>query len=65
MVIKHDASSDLLRSYEEERKPVAHSVIESSGKLVRSTRYSQSGTHAQDYVKIIQERALLAHLIVM
>ncbi len=50
-------SSNLLNSYEEERKPVAHSVIESSGELVRSTKYSESGTHAQDYVRIVQKRA--------
>ena len=44
-------------SYEEERKPVAQSVIESSGELVRSTKYSENGTHAQDYVGIVQKRA--------
>ena len=57
MVIKHDASPVLLQSYEDERKPVAHSVIESSGKLVRSTRDSLNGTHAKDYVKIIEQRS--------
>jgi len=50
-------SLNLLDSYEEERKPVAQSVIESSGELVRSTKYSESGTHAQDYVGIVQKRA--------
>lgn len=57
MVLKRGASSDLLQSYERERKPVAHSVIESSGELVRSTRNPQSGTHALDYVSIVQKRA--------
>lgn len=50
-------SLNLLDSYEKERKPVAQSVIESSGELVRSTKYSESGTHAQDYVEIVQKRA--------
>jgi 2-polyprenyl-6-methoxyphenol hydroxylase-like FAD-dependent oxidoreductase len=57
MVLQFGASADLLRSYESERKPVAQSVIESSGELVRSTKYSDSGTHAQDYVRIVQKRA--------
>lgn len=57
MVIRHGADACLLNSYEEERKPVAHSVIESSGELVRATKYSQDGTHAQDYVKIVEKRA--------
>ncbi|MES2803597.1 MAG: FAD-binding protein [Bdellovibrionota bacterium] len=57
MVLKHGASTDLLHSFEGERKPVAQSVIESSGELVRSTKYSQSGTHALDYVNIVQKRA--------
>lgn len=57
MVINFDAPAKLLRSYEEERRPVALSVIEASGELVRSTRYSQNGTHAQDYVNIVQKRS--------
>lgn len=57
MVLKFGASTELLRSYERERKAVAHSVIESSGELVRSTKYSQTGTHAQDYVNIVQKRS--------
>ena len=57
MVLKFGASTELLRSYENERKPVAQSVIESSGELVRSTKYSEAGTHAQDYVNIVQKRA--------
>ncbi|QEY52072.1 FAD-binding protein [Legionella longbeachae] len=57
MVINFGASPKLLQSYENERKPVAQSVIETSGELVRSTKYSQNGTHAQDYVKIVQKRA--------
>lgn len=57
MVMKFGASSELLQSYEGERRPVAQSVIEASGELVRSTKYSDTGTHAQDYVKIVQQRA--------
>jgi len=57
MVQKFGACTELLQSYEDERRPVAQSVIEASGELVRSTKYSQSGTHAQDYVKIVQRRA--------
>jgi 2-polyprenyl-6-methoxyphenol hydroxylase-like FAD-dependent oxidoreductase len=57
MVINYDAPRELLQSYENERRPVALSVIETSGELVRSTKYSQNGTHAQDYVKIVQRRA--------
>ena len=57
MVMNHCASKNLLQSYQNERKPIAQSVIESSGELVRSTKYSESGTHAQDYVKIVQKRA--------
>lgn len=57
MVINFDAPAVLLQSYEDERRPVAQSVIETSGELVRSTKYSQSGTHAQDYINIVQKRA--------
>ncbi len=57
MVLNHQASRSLLTTYESERKPVAQSVIESSAELVRTTKYSEQGTHAQDYVKIVQKRA--------
>ncbi|WP_108870333.1 FAD-binding protein [Aquimarina aquimarini] len=57
MIKNHEANQNLLRSYESERKPIALSVIESSGELVRSTKYSNSGTHAKDYVKIVEKRA--------
>lgn len=57
MVINFNIPQDLLLSYENERKPIAQSVIETSGKLVRSTKHSQNGTHAQDYVKLVQENA--------
>jgi len=57
MVMNFGAPTSLLKTYESERKPVALSVIETSGELVRSTKYSDSGTHAQDYVKIVQKRA--------
>lgn len=57
MVINYGATAELLQSYENERKPVAQSVIDTSGELVRSTKYSANGTHAQDYVKIVEQRA--------
>lgn len=57
MVLKFGASTKVLQNYEDERKPVAQSVIEASGELVRSTKFSEAGTHAQDYVKIVQKRA--------
>jgi 2-polyprenyl-6-methoxyphenol hydroxylase-like FAD-dependent oxidoreductase len=57
MVMNFGAPKELLQSYEDERKQVAHGVIETSGELVRSTKYSQNRTHAQDYVKIVQRRA--------
>lgn len=57
MVVNFGASPQLLNSYEAERKPVAQSVIESSGELVRSTKYSATGTHAEDYVRIVRKRA--------
>lgn len=56
-VIAFGDAAELLLRYEDERKPVAQSVIESSGELVRSTKYSETGTHAQDYVTIVQKRA--------
>ncbi len=56
-VINCNAPTEFLRSYEAERKPIAQSVIETSGKLVRSTKYSQNGTHAEDYVKIVQKHS--------
>ncbi|MFL5813874.1 MAG: hypothetical protein ACJ763_09880, partial [Bdellovibrionia bacterium] len=31
--------------------------IETSGELVRSTKFSERGTHAQDYVEIVRKRA--------
>ncbi|MDP7320809.1 MAG: FAD-binding protein [Bacteriovoracaceae bacterium] len=51
------ASSKLLATYEAERMPVAQSVIETSAELVRSTKYSKRGSHAQDYVEIVKKRA--------
>ena len=57
MIKNHGASQNLLNSYENERKVVALSVIESSGELVRSTKYSSTGTHAKDYIKIVEKRA--------
>lgn len=57
MVMKSGAPASLLQTYESERKPVALSVVETSGELVRSTKYSEAGTHAKDYVEIVQRRA--------
>ena len=57
MVENHGIDRSLLDTYESERKPVAKSVIEASGELVRSTKYSAAGTHAQDYVKIVEKRS--------
>ncbi|KMQ61359.1 hypothetical protein ACM46_15110 [Chryseobacterium angstadtii] len=57
MTIKFNTSTALLQTYENERRPVAQSVINASGELVRSTKYSDSGTHAQDYVRIVQKYA--------
>jgi 2-polyprenyl-6-methoxyphenol hydroxylase-like FAD-dependent oxidoreductase len=57
MVMNFSAPEELLHSYEKERKAVAHDVVNTSGALVRSTKYSSNGTHAQDYVKIVQQRA--------
>lgn len=57
MVTNHGAPRDLLQTYEQERKPVALSVVAASGELVRSTKFSETGTHAEDYVKIVQKRA--------
>lgn len=57
MVLKHGAPSGLLQSYEKERNPVARKVIESSGQLVRATKFSKDGTHAQDYVKLVESYA--------
>lgn len=56
-VLKYGERPDFLQTYEKERKPVALSVIETSGELVRSTKYSEHSTHAQDYVEIVRKRA--------
>jgi 2-polyprenyl-6-methoxyphenol hydroxylase-like FAD-dependent oxidoreductase len=57
MVIHFDAPLSLLESYETERKPVAKSVIETSGKLVRATKYAKKGEHAESYVKLVEKNA--------
>lgn len=56
-VLRGHASPELLRTYEGERKPVALSVVETSGELVRSTKFSPNASHAQDYVEIVRKRA--------
>lgn len=57
MALKFGAPAELLRTYEGERKPIAMSIVETSGELVRSTKHSKDGTHAEDYVNIVQRRA--------
>ncbi|KVN32441.1 hypothetical protein WT11_18410 [Burkholderia stagnalis] len=57
MVLGMGAPTALLRTYEQERKPVAMGVVETSSALVRSTKYSEAGTHADDYVRIVEKRA--------
>lgn len=51
------ADESLLASYQTERKPVATGVIETSAKLVRATKYSSTGQHARDYVKLVEHRS--------
>lgn len=57
MVEKRVAPEAILNSYEAERQPIAHQVIATSGELVRSTKFSSTGNHAEDYVKIVEKRA--------
>jgi 2-polyprenyl-6-methoxyphenol hydroxylase-like FAD-dependent oxidoreductase len=57
LVIRHSAPTALLQSYENERKPVAKSVVETSAELVRATKFSKTGTHAQDYIDIVRRRS--------
>lgn len=57
MVMNFCSPANLLQQYEDERRPVAQSVIETASELVRSTKYSKNFTHAQDYVQIVQRRA--------
>lgn len=57
LVLRHGAPQSLLASYQDERKPVALGVVETSSQLVHSTKYSSGNTHAQDYVKIVERRA--------
>ena len=56
-VINDGVDSSLLKTYELERKPVAKSVVDTSAELVRSTKYSETGDHANDYIKIVRKRA--------
>ncbi|MCP3803410.1 L-tyrosine/L-tryptophan isonitrile synthase family protein [Allokutzneria sp. A3M-2-11 16] len=57
MVAGSGLPTEILRTYEQERKPVALNVVQASGALVRATKYSDNGTHAVDYVKIVERRA--------
>ncbi|MCF6765563.1 FAD-binding protein [Thiotrichales bacterium 19S3-7] len=54
MHLNFDFPSSILTSYEQERKPIAKSVIKISGDLVRATKYANGTNHAQTYVKLIQ-----------
>lgn len=56
-VIQGHATSSLLATYEQERKPVATHIVETAAALVRATKYSQQGTHAQDYVRLVEQNA--------
>jgi len=56
-VIRFQSPTMLLRTYEQERKPVALRVVETSGALVRTTKQSETGMHATDYVKLVEKRA--------
>ena len=56
-VVNNGAHVSLLRGYEQERKPVALGVVETSRKLVNATRTSVRGQHALDYVDIVAQRA--------
>ena len=57
MVHRHHAPSSLLASYQDERKATALEVVKTSAQLVRATKDSASGTHADDYVKIVEKRS--------
>ena len=57
LVHHHGFPSALLQTYEQERQPIAHSVIETSGKLVRATKFSEHDSHANDYVNLIATHA--------
>lgn len=57
LVLKNGATKALLSTYEQERKPVAMGVIETSGELVRTTKYSKHGTHANDYLEVVEKRS--------
>ncbi|NRA67467.1 MAG: FAD-binding protein [Pseudobacteriovorax sp.] len=57
MSLKQGHATQLLASYETERLPVAKSVIESSGALVRATKDGKETTHAENYVRIVKEKA--------
>ncbi|MEB3188059.1 MAG: FAD-binding protein [bacterium] len=56
-VLRDQASPELLDTYESERRPVALSVVASSGELVRATKFSDGGTHGRDYLAILEKRA--------
>jgi 2-polyprenyl-6-methoxyphenol hydroxylase-like FAD-dependent oxidoreductase len=55
--LRENAPLSLLKTFEAERKAVALNVVETSGELVRATKFSANGTHAEDYIKIVEKRA--------
>ena len=57
MHIKFGANSNILSSYEQERRKIALDVIKSSGALVRSTQHTEGDLHAINYVKLIKKYA--------
>jgi hypothetical protein len=57
MVLRHGADSEILRSYEEERRPIAKDIIATSGKLVRTTKNAPEGSHARCYVDVVKKQA--------
>ena len=53
----HNAPESLLQTYELERKATAMDIVKTSAELVRSTKNSTTGSHANDYLKIVEKRS--------
>ena len=56
-VVRFSSAAALLQTYQQERQPVALGVVETSAALVRSTAHSAQGTHASDYVRLVERNA--------
>ncbi|KAF8310284.1 hypothetical protein DL93DRAFT_2084679 [Clavulina sp. PMI_390] len=66
LVIRGAAGSQLVQSYEDERRPVARTVIETAGALVRATQFAKlnsqsppsqtaaSWNHSTEYVRLVK-----------